>query len=115
MELENIILSEVTYSQKTHMLCTHWQVDISPKAQNTQDMIHRPHEAQEEGKPKCGCFNPSQKREQKYSQEEIRRQSVEQKLRESYPETAPPGDPSHIQLPNPDNIADDKKCMLTGA
>jgi hypothetical protein len=25
----------------------------------TQDTIHRPHEAQEEGRPKCGYFNPS--------------------------------------------------------
>jgi hypothetical protein len=31
-------------------------VDISPKAQNTQDTIHRPHEAQVEGRPKYGCF-----------------------------------------------------------
>jgi hypothetical protein len=28
-------------------------VDISPEAWNTQDTIHRPHEAQEEGRPKC--------------------------------------------------------------
>jgi hypothetical protein len=28
---------------------------------------------------------------------------------------APPGDPSHIQSPNPDTIVDAKKCMLTGA
>jgi hypothetical protein len=33
-------------------------VDISPKAPNIQDTIHRPHEAQEEGRPKCGCFCP---------------------------------------------------------
>jgi len=25
------------------------------------------------------------------------------------------GDPSHIQISNPDNIEDAKKCMLTGA
>jgi hypothetical protein len=29
-------------------------VDFSPKALNTQDTIHKPHEAQEEGRPKCG-------------------------------------------------------------
>ena len=29
------------------------------QAQNTQDTIHRPHKAQEEGKPNCGCFGPS--------------------------------------------------------
>jgi hypothetical protein len=31
-------------------------MDFSPKAQNSQDTIHRPHEAQEEGTPKCGCL-----------------------------------------------------------
>jgi hypothetical protein len=30
-------------------------------------------------------------------------------------QTAPPGDLSHMQTPNPDSIADDKKCLLTGA
>ena len=54
MELESIILSEVTKSQKnTHVL------DISANAQNTQDKIDRPHEAQEEERQKCGCFSPS--------------------------------------------------------
>ena len=28
---------------------------------------------------------------------------------------APPGDPSHMQTPSPDTIADAKKCLLTGA
>jgi hypothetical protein len=56
MELENIILSEVTQSQKN----THGMHSlISPEAQNTQDTIHRPHEAQEEGRPRCGYFGPS--------------------------------------------------------
>jgi hypothetical protein len=32
-----------------------------------------------------------------------------------YPETVPPGDPSHIQLPNPDTIVGAGKCLLTGA
>ena len=31
------------------------------------------------------------------------------------PETAPPGDPSHIQSPNPHTIVDTNKCLLTGA
>jgi hypothetical protein len=30
-------------------------------------------------------------------------------------ETAPPGDPSHIQLPNPDTIVFTGNCLLTGA
>jgi hypothetical protein len=29
--------------------------------------------------------------------------------------TVPPGDPSHIQLPNPDTIVNANKCLLTGA
>jgi hypothetical protein len=33
--------------------------DISPEAQNTRDTIHKPHEAQEERRQKCGYFNPS--------------------------------------------------------
>ena len=37
----------------------HWWVDISPKAWNTQNTVHRPHEAQEEGRPKCEYFDPS--------------------------------------------------------
>jgi hypothetical protein len=28
-------------------------VDSRPEAQNTQDTIHKPHETQEEGRPKC--------------------------------------------------------------
>ena len=32
---------------------------LSPEAQNTQNTIHRPHEAQEEGRQKCGYFGPS--------------------------------------------------------
>jgi hypothetical protein len=36
-------------------------VDIIPEAWNTQDTIHKTHETQEEGKPKCGYFEPSKK------------------------------------------------------
>jgi hypothetical protein len=31
-------------------------VDIRIKAQNNHDTTYRPYEAQEEGRPKCGCF-----------------------------------------------------------
>ena len=45
MELENIILSKVTRSQKkTHGMYS-MTSDISPEAWNTQDVIHRPPEA----------------------------------------------------------------------
>ena len=46
IELENIIQSEAIQSQKT-------------KAPDAKDTIHRPHEAQEQGRPKCGYFSPS--------------------------------------------------------
>jgi hypothetical protein len=32
--------------------------------------------------------------------------------RKGHPEIAPPGDPSHIQPPNPDTIVDARKCLL---
>jgi hypothetical protein len=34
--------------------------------------------------------------------------------RNDHPETAPPGDPFHIQPPNPDTIAYARKILLTG-
>jgi hypothetical protein len=56
MDLEYIILSEVTQSQKnTHDM----RSLIIPESQNTQDTIHRPHEAQGEGIPKCGYIDSS--------------------------------------------------------
>jgi hypothetical protein len=58
-DLEDIIMSEVTQSQKNTHDMHSLIVDISPEAQNTQDTICKTHEAQEEGRPKCGFFNPS--------------------------------------------------------
>jgi hypothetical protein len=60
MELENIILSEVTQSQKNtwYALTDKW-ISATYQAQDTQESIHRPHEAQEEGRLKCGSFSPS--------------------------------------------------------
>jgi hypothetical protein len=52
IELENVILSTVTQSQKNthgmHSLIS----DISPKAPNNQDTIHRLHEGQKEARTK---------------------------------------------------------------
>jgi hypothetical protein len=61
-------------------------------------------------------FGPSVllRRKTEYSWEQIWRQSVEQRLKIGHPETVPPRDPSHIQLPNPDTIVD-AKCLLKGA
>ena len=35
--------------------------------------------------------------------------------RKAHLETVLPGDPSHIQLPNPDTIVDANKCLLTNS
>jgi hypothetical protein len=59
MELENTILSEVTQSQKNthdmHSLTDKWVL----VQKLTIPKIHKPHEAQEEERPKCGYFDPS--------------------------------------------------------
>ena len=34
--------------------------------------------------------------------------------RKGYPESEPPGESFHIQIPNPDTIVDAKKCWVTG-
>ena len=39
-------------------------------------------------------------------------EKVEQGLKVGHPETAPSGNPFHIQLPNPDDILDAGKCLL---
>ena len=59
MDLEDIILSEVTQSQKNTHGVPSLISGYQPKSWNTQDTIHRPHEAQEEGRPKCEGFSPS--------------------------------------------------------
>ena len=46
--------------------------------------------------------------------EEIQGQIEEQGLKKRSTETASPGEPPHIQPPNPSIIADAKKCLLTG-
>jgi hypothetical protein len=40
---------------------------------------------------------------------------MEWRLKERYPETSLPEDPSHIETPNPVTIAKAKKCFLTEA
>jgi hypothetical protein len=58
---------------------------ISTEAWNTQDIIHRPHETQEEGRLKCGYLRSFLEGRTKYPWEEIQRQSVEQRLWERPP------------------------------
>jgi len=80
-------------------------VDIKQKAQNGHDSIHRPSEAQEEQDQNVDVSVLIRKR--------TRTLIGENKRTKGGAETAPPGDPSHIQTPNPDNILDAKKCFLT--
>jgi hypothetical protein len=84
-------------------------VDINPKATNNQDTIHRPHEAQEEGRPKWVLWSflegEQNTHRSKYGDK------VLSTLRKGHPETVPPEDSSHIQLPNPDA----KNCVLKGS
>jgi hypothetical protein len=56
--LENIILSEVTQSQKKSLDINSLIVDISPETWNTQDIIYKTQENQEEGRPMYGYFIP---------------------------------------------------------
>jgi hypothetical protein len=51
----------------------------------------------------------------KYSQEEIWRQSVEQRLKKRLSRDCLPGDPFHKQPPNPEVIVDARRFLLTGA
>jgi len=94
-------------------------VDISPKAQIAQDTIHRPHEAQGGGGSRCNasmlqCFLEGGTKifiggniESKFGAE------IEGMAIQSLPHLGI--QPIYIQQPNPDNIADAKKCRLIGA
>ena len=59
MELENIILSDVTQSQKNIHGMYSWEMDISLESWNKPETVRRPNEAQEEGRPKYGYAGPS--------------------------------------------------------
>ena len=45
---------------------------------------------------------------------ELQRQSSELRWKKDHPETVPPGDPSHIQPPNPGTIAYARKILSKG-
>ena len=89
-------------------------MDISPEARNTQDTVHKLHETQEKGRPKCGYFDPSKKGKQNNHGRSYRDKVLSRDWRKGHPDTAPPGDPSHIKSPNQDTFVD-AKCLLTGA
>jgi hypothetical protein len=51
IQVETIILSEVTQKQNDMNVCTHLQVNINHKVQDIHTILHRPKEARQEGKP----------------------------------------------------------------
>ena len=104
MELENIILSEVTQSQKNtnamqlndkRILAQKFWI---PEIQLTEFMKLKKKDL------------VLLRRGNKYGNKVWSRD-----WSKGHSETAPPGDPFHIQLPNPDTIMDVNKCLLTGA
>jgi hypothetical protein len=54
MELENIMLHEVTQTQKN----THGISDTNPKAHNAYDTIYKPYDTYKEGRSRGRCFSP---------------------------------------------------------
>ena len=50
----------------------------------------------------------------KYIWKELQKQSMELRRRMDHKKTAPPGDPSHKQTPNPDTTAYASKILLRG-
>jgi hypothetical protein len=52
-ERDNLVTKEDTW----YVLNDKWIISLG--VQNIQDTIHRPHEAQAEQRPKCGCFSAS--------------------------------------------------------
>jgi hypothetical protein len=61
MDLEGIILSEVTQTQKNShdMYSDKWILAQKLRIPKIQDTICKTHETQEERRPKCGHFVPS--------------------------------------------------------
>ena len=90
-------------------------MDISPKAQNKQDTIDRPHEAQEEGRPKCGCLVFSKKGNKTLTGAIMEKKCGAENEGKASPETVLPGDSFYKYSPNPNTIVDAKKCLLKGA
>ena len=79
-------------------------MDISTKAQNTQDTIHRLHEAQER-RLKWGA-SVLLRRWNKILIGGNTETVWSRDRKKGHPETAHPWDLSHIQLPNADTIVD---------
>jgi hypothetical protein len=114
MELENIILSEVTRSKDDmwYVLTDKWILAQRIRIANIHFIDKR------KLKKKKGQNVDASvrfRRRNIFLWEKIQRQIVEQGLEERPSETTPPGDPYLIQTPNANHFFfDPKKCLLTG-
>ena len=90
MKLENIILSELTQSQKNthgmHSLISGYQ----PRSLEYPRYNSQTTWSSEEGRPQCEYFSPSKNQRSKHPWKEIQRQSLEQRLKERPLVTVPP-------------------------
>ena len=111
IELEGIILSEVTQSQKNTHGMDKWILAQKLGIPKIQFIDHMKLKKKEDQNVATSAILVGGT---KYLQE-TQRQSVEQRLKERSPRDCPTWDPSHLQSPNPDTIVDAKKCLLTGA
>jgi hypothetical protein len=89
-------------------------VDISPEAQNTQDTIHRPQKLKKKEDQSVGA-SVLRRGNKTLTGGDTETKCGAETEGKAIQETAPPGDPSHIQTPNTDTIVDAEKCLLTGA
>ena len=59
LEVEAIILSELIVTKEHTQYALTDKHILAQKALNNQETIHRPYEAQSEGRLECGCLSPS--------------------------------------------------------
>ena len=76
-------------------------MDINPKAQNKQVTIHKPQEANEDGRPKWGMLCFLREREQNAHRSNFGDKVWSRDWRKGHAETALPVDSSYKQSPNP--------------
>ena len=61
IQLETIILTEVTQTKKAMQVCTHLQINISHKLMDSHTTLHRPQNAKQEGRSKGTWYYLTQK------------------------------------------------------
>ena len=113
-ELENIILSEETQSQKNthgiHSLISGLAPKLRIPRHNSQTKW-----SSRRRKSKVWIFQSFLEGDQNTHERRYRDKVWNRDWRKGHLETAPPVDLSHIQSPNPDTIADTNKSLMKGA